>query len=77
MRTLIVIDVEIDDGVRPGTGFARLEWVARSVARFIGNQRRVQEIHRVTVHPTTAATLLPAAPFLTINPGALSDEETR
>ncbi len=44
MRAIIVIDLEIDDGQRPGTRFARLEWVAKSVAGFVVYLRRVQQL---------------------------------
>lgn len=66
MRALIVLDVEIDDGKRPGTGFARLQWVTRSVARFIGMQRRVKRLHSATVHHPAAINLLPALPLLSV-----------
>ena len=66
MRALIVLDVEIDDGQRPGTGFARLQWVARSATRFVGIQRRVRKIHSASVHHPDAAHHLPALPIDTV-----------
>ena len=68
MRALIVLEVEIDDGKRPGTGFARLEWVARSTASFIGYQRRVRRLHSVTVHHAAVAEHLPAIPLMAFEP---------
>lgn len=66
MRALIVLDVEIDEGKRPGTGFARLEWVAGSVARFVGFQRRVKRLHSTTVHHPAAVDQLPSLPLITV-----------
>lgn len=67
MRALIILDVEIDDGKRPGTGFARLQWVTRSVARFVGLQRRVRRLHSTTVHHPAAIDQLPSLPLLSVD----------
>lgn len=67
MRALIAIELEVVDGQRPGTRFARLEWVARSLARFAGNQRRVAHVHAVTVHPEGAGAALPTNPLLDLS----------
>jgi len=66
MRALIVLDVEIDEGKRPGTGFARLQWVTRSVARFVGLQRRVKRLHSTTVHHPAAINQLPSLPLISV-----------
>ena len=66
MRAIIVIDLEIDDGQRPGTRFARLEWVAKSVAGFVVYLRRVRQLNTVTVHPESSANLLPAEGLIDI-----------
>ncbi|MCP3996372.1 MAG: hypothetical protein GY722_15140 [bacterium] len=67
MRALIVIDVEVEDGQRPGTRYARLEWVARSVARFVGFQRRIGRVNTVEVHPGEVTASLPAVPLMRIS----------
>ena len=66
MRAIIVIDLEIDDGQRPGTRFARLEWVAKSVAGFVVYLRRVQQLNTVTVHPGSSAGKLPTEGLIDI-----------
>ncbi len=66
MRAIIVIDLEIDDGQRPGTRFARLEWVAKSVAGFVVYLRRVRQLNTVTVHPGSSASKLPTEGFIDI-----------
>ncbi len=67
MRALIVLDVEVEDGQRPGTRYARLEWVARSVARFVGFQKRIRRVNNVEVHPGEAATAMPEVPLMRIS----------
>ena len=66
MRAIIVIDLEIDDGQRPGTRFARLEWVAKSVAGFVVYLRRVRRLNTVTVHPGSSAGKLPTEGLIDI-----------
>ncbi|MCP4306249.1 MAG: hypothetical protein GY788_15555 [bacterium] len=67
MRALIVIDVEVEDGKRPGTRYARLEWVAESVARFVGFQKRIRTVNIVEVHPGEATAAMPAVPLMRIS----------
>ncbi len=66
MRALIVIDVEVEDGQRPGTRYARLEWVARSVARFVGFQKRIRRVNNVEVHSGEATAAMPEVPLMRI-----------
>ncbi len=54
MRALIVIEVEVPDGQRPGTPYARVRWVVESLRRFAGQLRRVQRVESVAVHPVGA-----------------------
>ncbi len=66
MRAINVIDLEIDDGQRPGTRFARLEWVAKSVAGFVVYLKRVRQLNTVTVHPGSSAGKLPTEGLIDI-----------
>ncbi len=66
MRAIIVSDLEIDDGQRPGTRFARLEWVAKSVAGFVVYLKRVRQLNTVTVHPGSSAGKLPTEGLIDI-----------
>ena len=58
MRALIVFDVEVFEGVRPGTVFARLLRVAHKGGEFVGWLRHVEALHSVGVFPSTAADVL-------------------
>lgn len=58
MRALIVFDVEVFEGVRPGTVFARLLRVAHKGGEFVGWLRHVEALHSVGVFPSNAADVL-------------------
>ncbi len=58
MRALIVVEVEVAEGQRPGTRFTRLDWVARSVGRHALKLRRVRGVHSVAVYRTEAGASL-------------------
>jgi hypothetical protein len=49
MRTLLVFDVEIDEGKRPSTRFRRVDSVVRSVGGFLRMLRPVTAVHSISV----------------------------
>ena len=49
MRTLVVLELDIDDGVRPSTGSRRLDVVARSLGERADRLRHVRSVQSVRV----------------------------
>ena len=49
MRTLLVFEVEVDEGTRPSTRARRIDGVVRTTGRFLGRLRYVRALHSVSV----------------------------
>ena len=49
MRTLVVLELDIDEGVRPSTGSRRLDVVARSLGERADRLRHVRSVESVRV----------------------------
>ncbi len=49
MRMLVVLEVDVDEGVRPSTRFRRLDAVARSLGAAADRIRHVRSVERVRV----------------------------
>lgn len=49
MRTVLVFEVEIDEGKRPSTRFRRVDRVVRVVAEFMARLREVRAVRSISV----------------------------
>ena len=58
MRTLLVFDVEVDEGKRPSTRFRRLDRLVRVAAGFVGQLAGVRAVHSVSLCDPAQAELL-------------------
>ncbi|HUU61086.1 MAG TPA: hypothetical protein VMX37_01695 [Acidimicrobiia bacterium] len=58
MRTLLVFDVEIDEGKRPSTRFRRVDSVVRSTGGFLRLLRPVKVVYSISVGDPAALELL-------------------
>lgn len=60
MRTLLVLDVELDEGKRPSTKVRRVDQVVRSVGGFVARLSHVSDLRGVSVcEPDQAEGLKP------------------
>jgi hypothetical protein len=60
MRTLLVFDVELDEGKRPSTRFRRLDRLVRLAGGFVGRLNGVRLVHSVSLcDPAQAEWLQP------------------
>jgi hypothetical protein len=58
MRTLLVFDVEIDEGKRPSTRVRRLDRFVRMVGGFVGRLNGVKVVYSISVADPAALELL-------------------
>ncbi|MFH1330018.1 MAG: hypothetical protein ABIJ48_05115 [Actinomycetota bacterium] len=58
MRTLLVFDLELDEGKRPSTRFRRVDSVVRSVGGYMRMLRPVKAVHSISVCDPAALELL-------------------
>jgi len=49
MRTLLVFEVEVDEGKRPSTRARRIDGVVRTAGGFIDRLRYVRAVHSISV----------------------------
>lgn len=54
MRTLLVFEVDIDEGSRPSTRARRIDGVVRTVGAFVDRLRSVRSVRSVSVFPPEA-----------------------
>jgi hypothetical protein len=58
MRTLLVFDMELDEGKRPSTRFRRLDRLVRLAGSFVGRLNGVRAVHSVSLCDPAQAELL-------------------